>query len=439
MISLAGNDSTPSNQAVGLIPRSLAAADFNGDGKLDLAAVSSLGNNVRLLFNDPGPAAVVATGGALLTTTEHQPTVVASFTDPGGPGYLTDYAATVTSDNGITAPGVITFDPSSNVFFVAVNGLETGTQTLTVSVAKAGSVLPPVKLTRPVSVQDAPLVLTGTPVTATVAAPFTGVMASFTDPAHGPPGDFSATIAWGDGSSSVGTVTPSGAGFTVTGSHTYAVARLYHAGVTVADVGGASASVTDLVPVAAPALTVFSKTAHFTEATLLGGTVLASFSSPDPHAFAGQYAATINWGDGTPLDNGTVAADGAGFDVLGGHAYATHGSYSITVNIVEGANVTPITSTAAVDYTALSGSAQSTSVTGGQTFTGVVASFRDPDPRINSARYKATIVWPDGSTSTGASAAVTRSPSRARTSSPASPVRRPSRWSSPTWTVRAGP
>src|SRR5262249_31015070 len=154
---------------------------------------------------------------------------------------------------------------------------------------------------------------------ATEAAPFEGVIASFTDPGHGTAGDFSATVAWGDGSSSAGTITPSGGGFTVSGSHTYAQAGSYTATVTVADAGGASASGTVTVTVADAPLSAVGRTVRFTEAAAGSGAV-AFFTDPDPHAGAGQFTALIDWGDGSPPAPGAVSPDGPGFDVTGSHA-----------------------------------------------------------------------------------------------------------------------
>src|SRR5258708_16144263 len=60
------------------------------------------------------------------------------------------------------------------------------------------------------------------------SATVSGTVATFTDPGNPSPGanedtaDYSASIAWGDGSSSVGTITNNNNGtWTVTGSHTY--------------------------------------------------------------------------------------------------------------------------------------------------------------------------------------------------------------------------
>src|SRR5207244_10065399 len=75
----------------------------------------------------------------------------------------------------------------------------------------------------PVTIADAPLTAAGMPVSAYARYPATAVVATFTD-ANAPakPGDFTATVDWGDGTSGPATVSarPSG-GFQVTGTTTY--------------------------------------------------------------------------------------------------------------------------------------------------------------------------------------------------------------------------
>jgi hypothetical protein len=76
----------------------------------------------------------------------------------------------------------------------------------------------------PGQITQASLSASGDNFSATAGAPFSGTVATFTtsDTADGA-GAFTATITWGDGKSSSGSVTPNSAGkFTVSGSHTYA-------------------------------------------------------------------------------------------------------------------------------------------------------------------------------------------------------------------------
>ena len=92
-----------------------------------------------------------------------------------------------------------------------------------------------------VKVQDAPLSSTPISVVATAGSPFTGPVATFTDadPA-GTASDYSATIVWGDGSITPGSVSAASGGFAVTGTHTYAKTGSYSTTVSITDAGGAS-------------------------------------------------------------------------------------------------------------------------------------------------------------------------------------------------------
>ena len=94
-----------------------------------------------------------------------------------------------------------------------------------------------------VPVADAPLTLAcGTPAVSLQA--FSGTVASLHDgdPAA-PLSDFTATVDWGDGSSSSGTVSGSSGDYLVAGSHTYASTGYFPVKVHVDDVGGSTADV----------------------------------------------------------------------------------------------------------------------------------------------------------------------------------------------------
>jgi len=103
-----------------------------------------------------------------------------------------------------------------------------------------------------VVVADAPLIATGRTIVA--PNPVSATVASFidTDPTDTPadpaqdPSDYFATIQWGDGGSSAGTIVPNGTGFDVTGAHTYAASALgpQTLSIHICDVGGACADAT---------------------------------------------------------------------------------------------------------------------------------------------------------------------------------------------------
>jgi hypothetical protein len=102
------------------------------------------------------------------------------------------------------------------------------------------------------TVDDASIVATGTPVTATMGRSFTAQVATFTDAnAAALSSDFTISIAWGDGLTSAGTASSNGnGGFAVMGTHTYAAAGTYSVSITIMDDGGARASATTMAHVA---------------------------------------------------------------------------------------------------------------------------------------------------------------------------------------------
>lgn len=72
----------------------------------------------------------------------------------------------------------------------------------------------------------------------------------------------------------------------------------------------------------------------------LTGVAVASFVDGDPNVTAGQFTATIDWGDGSQPSAGTIRRTRAGFTILGSHTYATHRSWTVTVHIVHNGGAT---------------------------------------------------------------------------------------------------
>jgi PKD repeat protein len=111
-------------------------------------------------------------------------------------------------------------------------------------------------------VSDAALTGSPSPITAVVGVPFAGPVASFSDPnPFAVAGDFTATITWGDGVTSAGTIEALPSGFLIVGSHTFASAGQLPVGVHVADSQGSTTSVQALAVVSPapppPRTTVF--------------------------------------------------------------------------------------------------------------------------------------------------------------------------------------
>jgi hypothetical protein len=96
----------------------------------------------------------------------------------------------------------------------------------------------------------APLTAKGTPITAIAGAPFSGAVATFTDPNPlGNASSYTAVITWPDNSTSPGTVVanPNG-GFIISGSYTFAAPGTYSVRVQVSRVLGATIQATAISP-----------------------------------------------------------------------------------------------------------------------------------------------------------------------------------------------
>jgi hypothetical protein len=209
--------------------------------------------------------------------------------------------------------------------------------------------------TQSVTVTDPPISASGSPVTAVEAAAFSNQkVASFTDPAgYATADEYSASINWGDGSSSAGTITKTGDGaFDVTGSHTYAEenAAGYAVTVTITDNDNAANSAT-----AHSTAKVADAPIHASGVSLI--TTPAAYSGPvatftdEANGPRSDFSATVNWGDGSssaatisgPSANGT-------FTVSGSHTYATTGPFTVTVKVTDVGGSTDTATTSVLVY-----------------------------------------------------------------------------------------
>jgi hypothetical protein len=240
-----------------------------------------------------------------------------------------------------------------------------------------------------------PLVVASHSFNATEGTLTIGQVASFS----GGNGPYSATIAWGDGTTSGGTIT----GNNINGSHTFAEEGPTNITVSVTDAGTTASSTiaqtigdaalfsTDLgsVPIAANEGAVFS------------GQVMG-FDDTDPGKTASDYTASIAWGDGT-ISAGTVVAVGAGFGVTGSHAYAEHGTYNGITTVTDHASTASSSLTATIaELSPLVVSGNNITATAGVSFSGQVGTVTDNGNKEAISDYVVIIDWGDGTTATTA-------------------------------------
>jgi hypothetical protein len=163
---------------------------------------------------------------------------------------LSDYTVTINWGDGTTSAGTVT---NGAVIGYEVDGshvyAEEGTYSISVTVADVGGSTSTAVNTA--FATDAPLMAMGQDGTATAGVAFSGVVATFSDAnPNADVGDFSATIGWGDGTTTPATVRPSqGGGFEVVLDHTFASPGTVPLSITINDGGGAFALASSTITV----------------------------------------------------------------------------------------------------------------------------------------------------------------------------------------------
>jgi hypothetical protein len=267
--------------------------------------------------------------GVSLSATEGIDTgevTVATFTTADLGAQASDFTATVAWGDGLIDAGSI--DGGSGSFTVSDGHAyaEKGSYTISVVVTASGGSTG--SATSTATVADATLTLTGGYGLGVLHQQAnTLTLATFTDanPAA-PSSDFSATINWGDGSTTSGSIGYSPATLSsISGTHSYSQDGSYTVTVTLTDVDGATATTTS---------TVYVGDIYAGVPATLGVT---SFVDADSTGSASDFTATINWGDGTST-SGVLATGSAGIYTLQAvtHTYAgdsvRHGSCKLLKN-----------------------------------------------------------------------------------------------------------
>ena len=291
----------------GIYPRGyydVITADIDNDGHLDIVAAAQSGD-YRPFHIPPTSVAVLYNHG---DGTFGDPV----FYDHAG---VTIGKIAVADFNGDHLPDILTSNAFDNTFSIIFG------------------VRPPQRVGA--TIADADIAVSGASLHPRTGLMFTAVVGSFSDAnPFSVPGDFTATINWGDGQTSPGTVrvNPFG-GFDVIGTHSYAVTGDYVTTITVAELGAdthqgtGAATLTD----AAASLTAQGVDVVAIQFSPFAGMV-ATFQS-DSAASAADFVATIDWGDGQSSPGYIFLQPMGGLEVRGVHVYAGAGLFSVQVQI----------------------------------------------------------------------------------------------------------
>jgi hypothetical protein len=374
-------------------------------------AMLGLASGVLLLLAAGRAGATVITASPIDFAVAEQSAfngAVATFSDDDDAASPADFTATIDwGDGSPTTAGTIAFSSAAFVVLAQHTYADEGAFTATVAIADQ----PPGKgmatAADNATVGEAD-VLSGSPAafSAPAGTSFTATVATFSDTlASNVAADFTATIDWGDATSSAGTVSGGGGAFQVSGTHTYAGTGTFPVMVTLSDdaPGTATATVTGTARVAS-GLAVTAVAVAAREGQPFSGTV-ATFSDANGARTAASFTASIDWGDGTPTTAGTVVGSSGSFTVTGQHTYADEGTFTTSVTVAEigpgGATASGSASAAVAESDALSGTPVAFSAHQGAAFTGAVATFTDADAGNVAADFAAIIQWGDGTTSAG--------------------------------------
>ncbi len=353
---------------------------------------------------------------------------VATFYDPDPDLHVaSDYSATIHwgDDNTITT-GTIVADPLAgpNHFVVtATHVFGGGTSAVVVTINSPGGGT--AKATTTADVQDSVLTSSGLPI-----SPQEGITASFAvahfndaDPRIQSASNYFATIQWGDGTTSPGTISVDAinGGWLVSGSHGYDVGT-YNITVTIGNNSGSNTTVAQTTatvqdaPLSATAFNYNSVEGQTTQKFLV------AFTDADPRDNpVTRYAATVDWGDGTTSSSITdpglvkivINTDG-GYLVQATHAYRVAGTYLYSVTVAE--TVGGATTTASAVFSVSAGILSAKVVTTatpyeGNPFSGAIATFKSTNPIALASDFTATVDWGDGTTSSGNALTITKTPS----------------------------
>jgi hypothetical protein len=365
-------------------------------------------NNVPVTVDD-APLSAIGTNISAIEGMSTGSVTVATLTDSAGT-YSNPASLAATINWGDSSSSAATLVATNTPGVFNIQGTHTynrfGSYTINVSVTDSGGSTALAHSTA--SVGDASLVANGVNVSATEGTALSNVIVATLADAAGSSnlGDLSATINWGDSSSSSAAIVQSSTPgvFDIEGSHVYSEYGSYTIKVNVNDVGGSTAAAQSTATVADATLSASGVNVNATEGAPLSNVTVATLTdSAGTYTNLSNLSATINWGDSfssaaTLVGTGTPGV----YSIEGSHTYAEYGNYTVSASVTDtGGNTASANSTATVADAALSATGVNISATEGAPLSNVtVATLTDSaGTYTNLSNLSATINWGDSSSS----------------------------------------
>src|SRR5215470_156636 len=242
---------------------------------------------------------------------------------------------------------------------------------------------------------------------------FSGPVATFTDTnTMAAAGDFAATIDWGDGSVTAGTVSGGNGAFTVGGNHTYTAGGTDIVTVTLTDDAPGTAQATAVGTAEVTQIGNFQfQLSSATEGVPLNNVPLVTFTDSNTADTAADFAATVFWFDtssppASSTSVGTITGGNGLFTISGSHTYPDEANVALDFSLTRkgqavGTFGTPGTPIAVAEADQLSGTVPTLHLDPNQAFSGPVATFTDTNTMAAAGDFAATIDWGDGSVTAG--------------------------------------
>ena len=210
-------------------------------GGLPVRIIATVGDDPNSIA--PAPQTITPIVGAAFSDL-----VVATFSDTNPLAAAADFTSSVDWGDGTQSAGTVQAVPGGFQILGSHTYPRVGTVPVGVTIHHLDKNGAPTgaTATAPSQARVADAALTGapSPITAVVGVPFAGSVASFSDPnPFAMVRDFTATIAWGDGTTTAGAIQAAPTGFLITGSHTFASSGQIPISVHVVDVQGSTATI----------------------------------------------------------------------------------------------------------------------------------------------------------------------------------------------------